>query len=148
MHGPVTYSTISNFLKRVYLSSPFGQETPESFRDTSTSATSEAVIHQVTSNETWYKACPPSRGICVVYLTNTESGYNENILKSIANSNTGVASAVSLLHVDGECQLSFTEHFGLSVTILPTLVVYAPSKSRYTVFKGSLSEVSDALIHL
>ena len=103
-------------------------------------------IVEINDNSTWYKTCPPSyRGVCVIHLTSTDSGYSDVYLQSIANSHSkdgSIASNVALMHVNGDCKLPFTEQFEISSSNLPTMVAYAPFKERYAVFRGSLSEVS------
>lgn len=58
-----------------------------------------------------------------------------------SGSDIPIASAVKLMYIDGGCKQSLLNSFGLYLSNLPTLVAYAPFKSRFALFKGSLSEV-------
>ena len=96
--------------------------------------------HQVVDNSTWYQHCGPTyRGICVIYLSGPSGSSASDVLSSVE---VAVSSAVSLIEVDGQCKSSFAAEFGIQSESLPTIVVYAPFKSRYTTFRGALSAVS------
>jgi hypothetical protein len=102
-------------------------------------------IFELMDNSAWSQACAASyRGICVIHASSQESGYTGDILNAVVKDRDGtntIAKAVTLMHVDGDCKLSFIEQFGISSTTLPTLILYAPFKQRYAVFKGGLTEV-------
>jgi len=49
-------------------------------------------------------------------------------------------AAFRMLAIDAYCQVSFTEILGITVTSVPTILIYSPLKSRYASFRGAFNE--------
>lgn len=102
----------------------------------------------IKSQDDWELNCGPStRGLCAVGLfRNSDFNASVDILVDsvMALSSAESVAAYRFVTVVGDCQVAFTESFGLSTSLLPTVIAYSPSKSRYASFKGAFVAVSSS----
>lgn len=105
----------------------------------------------IRSEEDWIKVCSSSgfRGICALELTSAASGPDGTdsnrgglVLKDSIIGLGGSGAAFKFMTVDGGCFQSFASAFEVSVSDMPTVVAYSPSKGRFATFKGSYTAVS------
>ena len=106
----------------------------------------DIVVHTVHDSQTWAQSCSTQfRGLCVLYFFDSTTGpdVRQEVFRGIVGKDEMLAKTVSLIEIDGLCQTPLLSNvFGVSVTQLPTLVVYAPALRRYAVLKGAVTPQS------
>ena len=119
---------------------------------------------EINSQEEWDEDCGEGfRGLCAIFvgdkstLSNDSTGNSDNYnhwtsnvqmwdsVRASVQRDSGDMSALQafkFVSIDGRCQYEYLEaFFGLSSSILydiPTVLVYAPVKQRYAMYKGSM----------